>query len=737
MQAHFSVFSSSGEDTSFLQTGIHASPTHRSWALVTEQSTYALGVTDEGYVLNLYWGPRLSRIEDLPVPHLPPERASQGPALTIASEEYPGFGGLRYAELAAVAVFADATRDLDLRYAGAEIGERDGLPTLSLSLQDALYPLRVILHYQVDRENDLIVRSARFVNAANDSVLLLRAFSAVWHLPRQFAGRHLHTLAGEWAGETRLQSRALVAGTALIESRHGITGAAAYPWFAVTSDAVEQAGDVYFGTLAWSGSWSIRTHTTITDATAIAGGINDHDFAWHISPQESFDTPPFVAGFATDGFNGMRRRLHRYTRTTVLPQTQAKQPRPVLYNSWEATFFDVTEEGQSALAERAARLGTELFVVDDGWFPGRHSDHAGLGDWRVDPQKFPRGLRPLVERVTELGMRFGIWVEPEMVNPESDLYQEHPDWVYHFPYRPRSEARNQLVLNVGREDVQAYLIEVLSRLVAENGVHFLKWDMNRPISEPGWPAYVQQGGDAREIWVRHVQGVYAIMDALRARHPDLSIESCASGGSRADLGILRRTDQVWASDNTHPEARLIIQEGLSLILPARTVVAWVTDTPSDRVRNEIPLSYRFHVAMLGTLGVGGHLLHWTDEDLAEAARWIAVYKEIRPLVQDGEQYWLLSPTASRGAYAAVEYVTPSADEAIVFAFRRANPFFEPAPLLRLQHLHPEKLYRIQVLGRGESDERVSSGAALMYLGLELPLRASSYESCIVRLRAQA
>jgi alpha-galactosidase len=716
---------------SILPPGIHYQADKRSWMLITEQSSYALGITPENLVLHLYWGPRLTSPIGLPEPRLPRGRASQGPGLTVATEEYPVFGSLRYDEVAAKATFADGTRDLDLSFVDFEIIERATLPELHIRLHDKVYSLHVTLRYQVDIANDLIIRSASFTNAGSETIMLERVFSAVWHLPRQFAGRTLTTLAGHWAGETRVQRQQLVAGTALIESRRGITGATAYPWFAIENDDKTHVVGVYFGTLAWSGNWIIRTTTTITGATAIAGGIHDHDFAWQLNSGASFDTPEFVAGFATDYMDGARHRLHRYISNHILPQPQASQPRPVLYNSWEATTFNVTEESQIILAERAAQLGIELFTVDDGWFAGRPNDHSGLGDWYADPLKFPHGLHPLVQRVHTLGMQFGLWVEPEMVNPDSELYRTHPDWIYYFPTRPRSEARNQLVLNVSRVDVQDYLIDILDKLVGEHDIQFLKWDMNRPISEPGWPEYVAQGREAREIWIRHTWGVYTIMDELRRRHPHLSIESCASGGSRADLGILRRTDQVWTSDNTHPDARLLIQEGTSYILPARVIGAWVTDAG----RHQIPLAFRCHVAMMGMLGIGGHLLHWTDEEMAEAKKWIAIYKELRPLLQgQGEQYWLISPTTHNGTLAAVEYAAPDASEAIVFAFRRIDAFREALPPLCLQHLRADGLYHVEIAGDDKSSETVLSGALLMNRGLEIPLRRGPYASCIVRLR---
>lgn len=723
-----------------LEPGIAVDPKRTLWALVTEHSTYALGVTREGLIMNLHWGARLSTLADLPDPNLVQPHSSHDTALTSMAEEYPGFGGLRYGELAARVVFADGVRDLDLRYEQAELLSTDARrPELVLSLRDQQYPLTLLLRYQLDLENDLVIRSATWRNEGDESIRLERAFSAAWHLPRSYTARTLTTLAGQWAGEAQIQRRPLVAGTTLLESRRGITSLNAAPWLAIESEPAPgqpSSDEVYFAALAWSGNWMIRVSSDVTGKTTIVGGISEHDFAWQLAVGEIFKTPDFVAGFAPDGLNGARQRLHSYVRAAVLPAVQALQPRPVLYNSWEATTFEVNEQGQIELARLAARLGVELFVVDDGWFVGRVADTAGLGDWRPDPRKFPRGLGPLIKHVHDLGMHFGLWVEPEMVNPDSELYRAHPDWVYSFPTRTRSEARNQLILNLGREDVRASLFEALNRLLTDYPIAYLKWDMNRPISEPGWADYLAQGGEARELWVRHTEGVYALMDALRAHHPHLSIESCASGGGRADLAILRRTDQVWISDNTHPEARLLIQEGFSLTLPARVMGAWVTDAG----RGQIPLAFRFHVAMLGALGVGGNLIHWSAEEMDEAAKWITIYKQVRHLIQDGKQAWLLSPHRTRGQVAAVQYTSPARDEALVFFFQRDHIFGGSLPSLRLCHLKADAFYQIEPLwalpttSTTQKDRQVLSGAALMAAGLPpLSENQHTYASSLLKL----
>ncbi|HVU68952.1 MAG TPA: alpha-galactosidase [Ktedonobacteraceae bacterium] len=718
-----------------LATGISVDETGTIWALVTERSTYALGVTETGLVHNLHWGQRLTSLADVSLAASLRAHSSQDPLPGALSEEYPAFGGLRYGELAARVEFADGVRDLDLRYERFELAvEADSLPCLTLYLRDSQYPLTVALRYQVDVAHDLIIRSATFLNAGEAPVRLERAFSAAWHLPPNYAPRVLTTLAGQWAEEMQIQRRPMVVGTTLLESRRGITSATAAPWLMIETQPTPglPLPETYFGSLAWSGNWMIRVTTDITGKVSLVGGVSEHDFAWRLAPGESFATPDFVAGFTTEGENGVRHRLHGYVRQHILPAAHRERPRPVLYNSWEATLFDVHEAGQIRLAERAARLGVELFVVDDGWFVGRVNDTAGLGDWRTDPAKFPRGLGPLIERVNELGMDFGLWVEPEMVNPQSELYRAHPEWVYAFPTRARSEARNQLVLNLGREDVRAYLFASLDALLAAYPIMYIKWDMNRPLSEPGWMDYLEQGGEARELWVRHVQGVYSLMDALRARYPRLSIESCASGGGRADLGILRRTDQVWTSDNTFPEARLLIQEGFSLTLPARVMGAWVTDAG----RGNLPMAFRFHVSMLGALGIGGNLIHWSDEELDEAARWIAIYKELRPLIQGGQQSWLLSPHASAGRLAAVQYTSPGQDSALVFLFSRSHTFFKALPPLRLSNLKPAASYRVRRLSIAGEEEQAElfSGTALMVRGLPALLTGPhSFASCLLQI----
>ena len=361
----------------------------------------------------------------------------------------------------------------------------------------------------------------------------------------------------------------------------------------------------------------------------------------------------------------------------------------MLYNSWEATHFDVRAEQQLELARRAAAMGVELFVVDDGWFGARNNDRAALGDWTVNTEKLPGGLNQLVDEVHRLGMQFGIWVEPEMVNPDSDLYRAHPEWAYHAEGREPTFGRNQLVLNFARQDVQDAIHAQLKNLLTDHGtIDFIKWDHNRAWTEVGWP---EQPGQQREVWVRHVRGLYDLLARLRSEFPDLLIESCAGGGGRADLGILRWTDQVWTSDNTDAADRLTIQYGYSRAHAPRAMVNWVTDVPNQQTGRVAPLEFRFHVAMQGVLGVGGDIGRWPAEDLAAAQRLIETYKQLRPLVQHGRQYWLLPPAPIGPC--AVQYVSEAADETVVFLYQVRGLVGAGMRRARLHGLLPDQRYR--------------------------------------------
>jgi alpha-galactosidase len=697
----------------------------KTFLIETAHSSYVFGVNENDALQNIYWGGKITRAADFSSAHTVNNHASFESREGQSPEEYPGWGGMQYAEPCLKVTFGDGVRDLALRYVSHDIGTE----AVTVHLKDIGYNLLVDIVYQAFPSNDIIRREVKITNKTAQPVTVESAQSAVWYLPPGEKYR-LSYLTGRWAGETQLTREPIDTGRKVIESRRGTTSHEANPWFAIDQNgaADEEHGRVWFGALGWSGAWKMVVEQTPHQRVSVTGGYNDFDFAYLLQPGESLDTPPFYAGFTDGGFGESSRILHRFLREQILPDHANPHPRPVLYNSWEATTFNVNEAGQTALAEKAAKLGVELFVMDDGWFGQRNDDHKGLGDWYVNPQKFPNGLGGLIDAVNRLGMKFGLWVEPEMVNPDSDLYRQHPDWAMHFPGRPRTEGRNQLILNMARDDVKEHIFGVLDQLLSKNRIAFLKWDMNRNFSEPGWPE--APAGTQKEIWVKYVNNVYTIIDQLREKHPGVEIESCSGGGGRVDLGILRRVDEVWTSDNTEAFDRLRIQDGFSAAYAPKVMMAWVTDVPNMNGRST-PLKFRFLVAMMGSLGIGANLNHWADADFDLASRMIAQYKAIRETVQQGRLFRLASPR--EGTLTANQYVSGDGRQAVLFAFLEKQQLLRPVPPIALRGLDPDTVYRITTIDDKLTDRRDTiSGAALMNRGLTFRL-TGEYDSTMLIL----
>lgn len=693
------------------------------WLLTTQHCSYAMGVSPDGQLQHLYWGAPLWRPEDLPAAATRRDISSFDPHQMLENEEFPGWGGPRYYEPALKISRANGNPDLVLHYVSNRVERND----LAIVLKDIRDDIEVELAYRMYPESGIIRRSATVRNRTAQTITVESAQSATWYMPPG-DGYRLSYLSGRWAAETQLNREPIQEGMKVLESRLGHTGHNLNPWFAIDhGDAGEEHGRVWFGALAWSGNWRITVEQTPYRQVRVTGGWNTFDFSYPLKPNESLQTPAFYGGFAAHGFGEASRLLHSLERSEIEPHGLEARVRPVLYNSWEATEFNVDEAGQKALADKAAKIGVELFVMDDGWFGKRNNDRAGLGDWVVNPQKFPNGLNPLIDYVNRLGMNFGLWVEPEMVNPDSDLYRAHPDWVMNFPGRPRSELRNQLVLNLARDDVKKYIFEALDKLASEYHIRYFKWDMNRTFAEPGWPE--QPVAEQRELWVKYVWNLYDIVGRLRAKHPDLEIESCSGGGGRVDLGILPYVDEFWTSDNTEAFDRLRIQEGFSQAYAAKFMSAWVTDVPNMNGRST-PLEYRFLVAMQGALGVGSNLSKWSDEDEKLATRLIAFDKKIRRTVQFGDLYRLLSPRTND--VTANEYVATDGKQAVVFAFRHSQEFNTAPPALRLEGLDVDGVYRSESIdGKLLENQEELSGAYLMEHGLDVKLRGDFDSTAIL------
>ncbi|HLH37088.1 MAG TPA: alpha-galactosidase [Alloacidobacterium sp.] len=680
--------------------------------------SYAFGVNNDDELQPIYWGARLSAGDPLGPAHASEGNASFDLANSSTLQEFPGWGSAFYYEPALKVTFPDGNRDLVLHYVDHSIhGD-----TLTVRLKDIQREIYVKLKYQIDAKTGILARSAVITNKTSSPVMVEEAAAASWSLPNE-KDYWLYYLTGRWGSEWSVQHEPVRQGARVIESRRGSTGHQNNPWFAIERgySKDQDTGDVWFGALAWSGSWRITIQQDVMDQVRITGGYNPFDFGYKLAPGEELETPVFYGGFTEHGIGGASRLLHEFELANVLPESPKPRPRPVLYNSWEATAFNVTEQGQEALAEKAAKIGVERFVIDDGWFGQRKDDHAGLGDWYVNKQKFPEGLKPLIDKVHSLGMDFGIWVEPEMVNPDSDLYRKHPDWVLNFTGRPRTEGRNQLVLNLARQDVRDYVFGFLDKLLSENNIAFLKWDYNRNWSEPGWPAVAPD--EQKKVYVKYIQNLYSILRELREKHPKVEIEDCSGGGGRVDLGILHYTDEIWTSDNTDPFDRLTIQNGFTYAYTPGVMMAWVTDSPNWVNQRTTSLEYRFLSSMQGSLGVGANLNNWKDEDFATARHLIEEYKQVRETVQHGALYRLILPTDG-SEYSVTESVAQDGSQAAVFAFLHSSQMGYPYPRVFLRGLDRNAQYRVHWITEkvGSHLPESASGAYWMDHGVDLDLR---------------
>lgn len=679
--------------------------------LETKNTHYVIAVDSMGYNRHLYWGKKC-RATDYFVTEEGDENSNHS-RLDRYKQEYTPFGQTVYRDTSIKGEFFDGCREISLEYVDCDIDFNH----LELKFKDVYYPLDISLHYIVNDDNDIITRWVNVKNNSSKSVYFEKLSSAEFNLPSKNPYRFKNT-NGAWGGENIETDIKLEGGSFVNESRRGNTGHNQSPYFIAYQDANEKRGDVYFATFAHSGNFKVSAQRDLFSNTRIIIGLNDFDFKFELEPNSQFDTPKVFCGY-TQGFGEMSRQMNKFAIENVLPKSFNNKPLPVLYNSWEATEFNISVESQTKLAQIASQIGVELFVMDDGWFGKRNNDRAGLGDWFVNKEKFPNGLDELINNVNRLGMDFGLWVEPEMVNRDSDLYRAHPDWVYHFDTRHGDELRHQLVLNMTRDDVKEYVFNCLNGLLSEHNIKYIKWDMNRPFSQAG----AENLKCPKMLWYLHTMAVYDIVDRLKALHPDTAFESCASGGGRADYGALMHYDQVWTSDNTDAIDRMVIQKGYSLLRPIKTMRAWVTDIAG--INKPATLDFRFNIAMQGALGVGGRLTNYSQEDLEICKRNVALYKKIRNTVQFGNLYRNLDIDKDEVLFN--QYVSDDKSKSVAFIAADGTRFFKKSIPLCFDGLDENKVYSLEIDGR----KYTKSGAYLMNVGIDMVIRGVYYNKIIL------
>ncbi|OMD22792.1 alpha-galactosidase [Paenibacillus odorifer] len=726
--------------------GIYYDDNRKVFHLQSEKSSYIIEMIKGVIPAHVYWGPKLAGREFQHPLNLV-ERCSFSPtylqedkniSLDTLPSEFPSYGNGDFREPALEVHLVDGTTVTDFRYKSHTINKGKpalkGLPatyveseeeaeTLEIVLQDDKTGLIAALSYTVFNDQDVITRSVRIENLGKDNLVLKRVLSA--NVDFHDSDYDMLQLSGTWTRERHIHKRPLVPGIQRIDSKRGSSSHQHNPFMALLAkDATEDHGEVYGFSLVYSGSFLAQAEVDQYGISRVGIGIQPFNFQWLLEPGESFQAPEAVLVRSSEGLGGLSRTYHRLYRTRLCRGEFRDSKRPILINNWEATYFNFNADKIKEIAKAGKELGLELFVLDDGWFGKRDNDDSSLGDWVEDRRKLPEGLGKLGEDITAMGMEFGLWFEPEMVSPESDLYREHPDWCLHVPGHKSSLARQQLVLDLSRKDVCDYIVESVSSVLSSAPITYVKWDMNRNMTEIGsalLPAERQ-----RETAHRYILGLYDVLERIVSRFPHILFESCSGGGGRFDPGMLYYMPQTWTSDDTDAVERLKIQYGTSIVYPASSMGAHVSAVPNHQVHRITPLETRGHVAMSGNFGYELDLTKLTEAEREDIRKQVSEYKELRMLIQYGDFYRLLSPF--EGNETAWMFVSADKKEAFATYFQVLAGPNPPLRRLRLKGLDPAKSYKLELNGG------VYRGDELMHFGLTIPQLEGDFRSLLFVLR---
>ena len=713
---------------------------NRIFELDTRNTSYRIGIADEeGFVGHIYYGQKIRPqkcdqfLRTCEAPFVPSKNNRERCSfMDTFPTEYSGNGIGDYRESCIAVKTANGSRTVDLKFVDYDIVNGkpgiSGLPasfageeevqTLVVHMMDGGCGIDVDLIYSVFEDEDVITRSVSVKNAGDRDIRLTKVYSACIDMDDE--DFEMLTLHGSWARERQIERRPIAYGKQSVSSLRGESSHQDHPFMAWMTKGTDQTtGDVYGMHFVYSGNFIAQIEKSQFDSIRAVMGIHPEGFEWWLTPGETFTAPEVVLTYSHDGLGQMTRNLHDFYRCHMIRSRYLHQKRPVLINNWEATYFDFDTDKLLAIAKSAAEHGIEMLVMDDGWFGHRNDDATSLGDWFVNENKIKGGLKHLVDEVNKLGLKFGIWMEPEMISPDSELYRKHPDWAFAVPERTATLSRNQYVLDLSRKEVRDYVYECVHNVISSANIEYVKWDMNRQLTDIGSVEFTEdrQG----ELAHRYVLGVYELQERLVNDFPDLLLENCSGGGARFDPGMLYYSPQIWCSDDTDAIERLSIQEGTELIYPLSTMGAHVSDCPNHTVGRSTPFMTRAHVALAGTFGYELDITKISEEERAMIPEQVSMYHKYNDLVREGD-YYRVASYRENGLYDCWMVVAKDKSEALVTYVQ----------VLGRPNVHSRK---IKLLGldvtagyRLDGTEKVYGGDLLMNAGMLIETMRGDYMS---------
>ena len=708
----------------------------------TPSTTMLLDATVGQPLKILYYGARLSEAD---------ARQMIESGNVINRNAYPAYGINPMAEAALSVTHADGNRTTDLAVTGVTTTKApDGASVTTVAMADRVYPFEVKVNYRTYPTDEVIETWTEITNNEKKPVTLNRFMSG--YLPVRYGDVWMSSLYGTWADEANITEEPLPHGVRMIKNKDGVRNshtAGGEVMLSLDGKPRENQGRVIGAALCYPGNYKLFVDTDDSDYHHLFAGINEENSEYHLGKGQTFTTPELALTYSGEGLSGVSRNFHRWGRAHKLHA--GDRERRILLNSWEGVYFDINEPVMAGMMEDIASMGGELFVMDDGWFGDkypRNVDNSSLGDWVVDTRKLPNGINGLLETAKKNGVKFGIWIEPEMTNTVSELYEKHPEWVIKAPGREVTKGRGgtQLVLDLANPKVQDVVFTIVDTLMTKYPeIDYIKWDANAPIMDHG--SQYLTADNQSHLYIDYHNGLIKTLDRIRAAHPDVTIQACASGGGRANWGILPWFDEFWTSDNNDALQRVYMQWGTSYFFPAIAMASHISASPNHQTFRRIPTKFRADVAMSGRLGLEMQPRDMSDDDKAVCRQAIADYKTIRPIVQFGDLYRLQSPYDRKGV-ASLMYVTPEKDDAVFFWWKIETMMGQQLPRIAMAGLDPDKTYTVHELNRIDNDPlpyegKSFSGRYLMENGLEMPLtykvdynKNTDYSSRVLRLTAK-